>query len=439
MSARFPILGAPPILAAIPHPSVMYRNLRSRPSAEGPSRPLPLLILLLLSAGLWTCGESDLPGTDDDPSWRGEIISWEKVESWDIDQVDSLTAALGITVIPENGIDIYTVVYRTPDARGVDQTTASGALIVPTGVDGPFPLSGYQHGTIVLKDDVPSTGSVERNIGIIFSATGYITAMPDYLGLGQSPGLHPYVHAKSEATASVDMLRASRRVLEEIGVSDNGQLFLFGYSQGGHATMALLQEIEARHAEEFPITAAAPMSGPYDLAGAQTDMLLSGEPYSAPFYLPYLLLAYNEVYGMYDSPSDFFKEPWASTLPPLFNGMNNYDVLNAAVPATPLDILREEVLDDFLNNPDNPFRVALEDNTQLDRAPQSPTRLYYCTGDEQVHFQNAVNARQAYLELGVDIPALNSESLAGGAPLSHGGCVEPSLLNCRGWFESLRE
>jgi hypothetical protein len=168
-------------------------------------------------------------------------------------------------------------------------------------------------------------------------------------------------------------------------------------------------------------------------------MLLSGEPYSAPFYLPYLLLAYNEVYGMYDSPSDFFKEPWASTLPPLFNGMNNYDVLNAAVPATPLDILREEVLDDSLNNPDNPFRVALEDNTQLDRAPQSPTRLYYCTGDEQVHFQNAVNARQAYLELGVDIPALNSESLAGGAPLSHGGCVEPSLLNCRGWFESLRE
>jgi hypothetical protein len=37
-----------------------------------------------------------------------------------------------------------------------------------------------------------------------------LSAMPDYIGMGGSPGLHPYVHAASEATASIDMIRAAR-------------------------------------------------------------------------------------------------------------------------------------------------------------------------------------------------------------------------------------
>jgi pimeloyl-ACP methyl ester carboxylesterase len=425
----------------------MLSTRLARPSAEG-SSPIRLhrsglrssawLLLLAFAAGLWSCAESDLPAPRLDPEWRGELISYERTDSWTLDQVDSLVAALGIPLPPENGVDIYRVEYRTWDARMEAPTTASGALLVPTGISGPFPMGSYQHGTIVLKEDVPSRGSVEQMIGVLFTSTGYITAMPDYLGLGSSPGLHPYCHAKSEATASVDMLRASKSLMDELSVEDNGQLFLFGYSQGGHATMALVQEIEALHSGEFEITAAAPMSGPYDLVGAQTDMLLTGDPYSAPFYLPYIMLAYNGIYDMYAEPSDFLKEPWASTLPPLFNGMNNYDVLNAAVPAVPLDIIREDVLDDFLNNPENPFRRALEYNTQLSIAPQAPTQLYYCTGDDQVHYLNAINARQAYLDLGRDVPALNGEVFTGGTPLDHGGCVEPSLLSARSWFETLR-
>ncbi len=426
-----------------PSPALMLTFNCNRPSAEGqtrlPSNHFSWLLLLVFAAGAWSCEQAELPGTPGDPEWRGELVSYEKTDSWTVDQVDSLTASLGLVLSSENGLDIYRVEYTTWDARMESSTTASGALIVPTGLPGPLPMSSYQHGTVVLKDAVPSRGSYEQTIGIIFSSTGIVTAMPDYLGLGSSSGLHPYVHSKSEATACVDMLRASRTLLSELAIDLNEQLFLFGYSQGGHATMALIQEIEALHAEEFSITAAAPMSGPYDLVGAQTDMLLTGEPYSSPFYLPYIMLAYNGIYDMYATPADFLKEPWASTLPPLFDGTRDFADLNAAVPAVPLDIIRDDVLDDFLNNPDNPFRKALEDNTQLDVAPKAPTRMYFCTGDDQVHYLNAVNARQAYLDLGVDVPALNSETIGGGAPLDHGGCVEPSLLSARGWFESLRE
>ena len=396
---------------------------------------LLLLPLLILSA----CKEDLIDGDDGDPAYRGEVISYELTDSWTLAQVDSLLVEVGVSIPVSNGLDIYKVIYSTIDARGESQTQASGALAVPTGVPGPFPLSSYQHGTILLKEDVPSRGSGEIAIGIIFSATGYITALPDYLGLGDSPGLHPYCHSKSEATASVDMLRASRTVLKDIGVEENDQLFLFGYSQGGHATMALIQEIEARHTDEFTITAAAPMSGPYDLAGAQTDMLLLDEPYDSPFYLPYVMLAFNSVYDMYPTAADFLKEPYANTVPPLFDGLVNYSELNAAVPAIPKNIVRDDVFDDFLNNPENPFRKALEENSQLDVAPKSPTRLYYCTGDDQVSYINAINAQNAYQELGVMVPAINGESLSGGAPLDHGGCVQPVLLSARAWFETLKE
>jgi hypothetical protein len=51
----------------------------------------------------------------------------------------------------------------------------------------------------------------------------------------------------------------------------DGRLFLIGYSQGGHATAAAHRELEARHANEFTVTAAAPMAGALDLSGTALD------------------------------------------------------------------------------------------------------------------------------------------------------------------------
>ena len=60
--------------------------------------------------------------------------------------------------------------------------------------------------------------------------------MPDYIGMGESPGLHPYVHGESEATATIDMIRAAREfITDSLNLIDNHQVFLSGYSQGGHA------------------------------------------------------------------------------------------------------------------------------------------------------------------------------------------------------------
>src|SRR5262249_23460589 len=159
---------------------------------------------------------------------------------------------------------------------------------------------------------------------------------------GASPGLHPYHHARSEATACVDMLRAARTICATNGVPLTNQLFLCGYSQGGHATMALLRELETYHTNEITVTACAPMAGAYDLSGVTTANFLSGKSQPNPYYFIYLLAAYQEVYHLVPDLADLLAPPYNTTLPPLLNGASDGSDINLAMPTDPAQILKPE-------------------------------------------------------------------------------------------------
>src|SRR5690606_25458164 len=103
--------------------------------------------------------------------------------------------------------------YVTRDIRG-DSTVASGALMMPegTGCDS-LSMISYAHGTVLEKEDVPSRYNQEAIIATLMASTGRIVVAPDYLGLGDNPGLHPYLHGESEATATIDLIRATSEFL----------------------------------------------------------------------------------------------------------------------------------------------------------------------------------------------------------------------------------
>ena len=72
------------------------------------------------------------------------------------------------------------------------------------------------------------------------------------IGLGEGEGIHNYMHAETEASATIDLIIYGKELAYELlGVSSNNQLFLFGYSQGGHATMAAVKEIEEKVREKL--------------------------------------------------------------------------------------------------------------------------------------------------------------------------------------------
>ncbi|MFI5170784.1 MAG: alpha/beta hydrolase family protein [Chitinophagales bacterium] len=403
--------------------------------------PLPNTRFILFSALLlilYSSCRHDLLQTEFDDSFRGEIISYELLHAYTIEQSDSAMAAYdpGLLTYPNDyPIEIYRVTYKTINAAGIE-TYATGAVVIPVNTTTPFPLTVYDHGTVTKRYDVPSYESGEILIGIAYACAGYVMSLPDYLGMGDSPGRHLYCHAKTEATATVDLLRATKTLCEEKNVLLNDQLFIFGYSQGGHAAMATAREIQLYHKDEFDVTACAPMSGPYDISGAQTDFVLSDEPYGAPFYLPYLMFAYNDVYKMYDSPSDFLIPPYDTVLPPLFDGTYDGWEIDLEMPSVPKLIIKPEVLDDFLLNIEtNPFRIALKDNDLTGWQPNMPMIMYYCTADELVNYQNALNAQDFFIANGSTSTSLYQPS----STSNHTDCAQPCFIFARAWFDGMKD
>jgi hypothetical protein len=366
-----------------------------------------------------------------------QLVSYQLVQHYDIQDVQAILSSFGIPstiVAPEFELDYYKVRYTTLNARGTGTTIATGALVVPTGVTCPVPLVSYQHGTTTRKTSVPSyQGGSEYKIGVLASAVfGVVCAMPDYLGLGDEPGFHPYINSRTEASATIDMMRVARELKDTLGFNLNGEVLLFGYSQGGHSTMATFKEIETNLSSEFTVTACAPMSGPYDVAGVQATTITDPKPYATPAYLPYVIMGAQEANGnVYTSLSEIFRAPYDSLLPIYFDGIHSTGWINNQLPDTPSHMLGTTFFNNYLNDQNHFGRVLLREQNVYSWVPIAPLAMYYCEGDEQVFYRNSEVALDTMTALG----ALNVSATQLGTTLDHTNCAPLAILSAFAFFE----
>ena len=341
---------------------------------------------------------------------------------------EELSNEYGINAIYD--VDLYKVLYETLDVHGA-LDTASGLLIVPNSIHDTYPMLTYQHGTVSERWDVPSELRGGAGLAILFGGLGYVSTAADFLGLGEARGVHPYVHADTEASAAIDLIRAAKEFATNNNVLVNDQLFITGYSQGGHAAMATHREIERNLSNEFTVTASAPMSGPYSVSDKMVDFTLGDEPYFTTAYLGWLVISYEEAYGnIYNELGDFFKPNYAPFIEQFKNEEINLITLNFLLNGQlnlngglfPKNMLQDSIRDIILNDVDHPINDALIDNDVFDWAPTAPTRLFYCTADDQVTFENAILANEVMNMNGAtDVMAMDK-----GPDLGHGGCVTPA-------------
>jgi len=321
--------------------------------------------------------------------------------------------------------------YETIDPYGL-AITASAMLILPKGTNGPLPLVSVQHGTIAMKTDAPSQPGSGDNLAVLLATQGYAVVVPDYLGLGDSPSYQSYLYSRSEATCVIDALRAGKSLCASNKITLNGQLFLAGFSQGGHVTMAAHREIEASYADEFTVTASAPCAGTYDLGGATTEALLSKPDYPISYPFAMILAAYLPIYQLADTLEELLAEPYRRVLPPLLDGAHNETEISAVLPTDPIAILRSDYQADFRSNPNNPLRQALSDNNNYAWTPRAPVRLIHSRGDAIAVFANAEIAYNSFTNQGACCVSLVDP----GAPakLGHEDSYVPSLRAILTWF-----
>jgi hypothetical protein len=289
----------------------------------------------LTSCALVACGGNGSAGADvDDSGARGSLIQSPPV------RVASLTAAdlaatlqgdplgqqlLQVSGPPACGIDLHYIQYGTVGGKG-EQTSASGALMIPTGnaapCTGPRPILLHAHGiaferryNIAALTEVTNPARSEGLlIAAIFAAQGYIVVAPNYAGYDSSPlPYHPFVNADQQSKEMIDALTAARKAIGHVfaaGTTDSGKLFVSGYSQGGYVAMATVRALQQANQT---VTASSPMSGPYALEAFVDAAVFGQVPVGATLFMPFLTTSYQQTYGnIYNATTDIYSTTYAT-------------------------------------------------------------------------------------------------------------------------------
>ncbi len=305
------------------------------------SRPHPFgnrLILVALAALLTACGGGGGTdsGTVNTSLARGSLIQSPPPRLAPISAAQlqatlaASTSGQGVLQIAGNpvcGVDLYYMNYGTVGGAN-EPTNATGAIMVPSGsgaqCSGARPVVLWAHGTTTDRGynmaDIQNNGE-SALVAALFAAQGYIVVAPNYAGYDASRlPYHPYLNADQSSKDMIDALTAARAALADarlattnLGaarVSDNGKLFIFGYSQGGHVAMATHRALQAAGQT---VTATAPSAGPYAMLAFGDAVFYGNVNLGSTIFTPLLATSYQKAYGnIYAQPTDLYTAQYAS-------------------------------------------------------------------------------------------------------------------------------
>lgn len=382
---------------------------------------------------------------DSDPVLTDRVVSYNPVSSY---SAQSIEFALGIQslVIPElqsvienvsTGITVYRINYKTLYKDSV--ITASGIMSVPQ-TAGTYPVISFQNGTNTLHANAPSVNFDNETFLLIefLASNGYIVLIPDYIGFGASSDiLHPYYHRESTNNAIIDLIHAVKELGESgaINVNASGDLFLMGYSQGGGATISALEEIEGSDDLNMDVIAVSAGAGAYDLL-AFSNHLFTLETFPAPFYLPYFVYAQKEI-GLIHSPLNlFFKEPYASEIPGLFNGLHSGNEISDELTYEIDGLFTTDLLTQFnMGNQFEELRSALENNSIHGWESEVKIGLYHGSIDDNVFPIQSLVLYNEFIEAGTSESLISHHIMEG---KNHDTGVIPWGIMTIEWFNTLK-
>jgi pimeloyl-ACP methyl ester carboxylesterase len=332
-------------------------------------------------------------------------------------------------------VDIYRFEY--PMVYREQQIIASGIIGVPQTTGGSFPVLCFQHGTLVTKMEAPSLSvNTPQNLTIAgLAGAGYILLIPDLIGFGAADNFfHPYLVKQSNVNAVDAMLQAIRDLpggsFGNTVVNDS--LFLTGYSQGGWLTLALLEQLEQNSSHSWNIIATACGAGPYN-PELVLDYVLNSDTYLKPFFLPYVMLSFIEDGTIYGNMNKYFKEPYATRIPDLYNGIKTGNEIDAALTTNPQELFTAEMF----NYKSNPEFEEITNSFEKNRVTSWNTSasLLFIHGADDVYIPQILSD-SIYNDF-IDAGALNVEyEIITGA--DHNSAAAPAIGRSLIWFDSFR-
>tara|TARA_B100000795_G_C22666402_1_gene386150 strand:- start:395 stop:904 length:510 start_codon:yes stop_codon:yes gene_type:complete len=147
-------------------------------------------------------------------------------------------------------------------------------------------------------------------------------------------------------------------------------------------------------------------------------------------------MTYNEVYKITGSSySDLFVAPYDSLIPVLYQGHLDLFEINDYLPEIPVDMVQPYLVDQYLNNPNYKFKLALEENNIINWKTDTPTQFCYCTEDKRVLKENSFIAYDTMLKNGSPNLILRKAS----NKVGHIECAGYAFVYSKLWFNTFKK
>ncbi len=326
----------------------------------------------------------------------------------------------GVRDIPvSQAVDLYRMSYTAQSGKGAMRL--SGLLALPR--DGDVRrLVSFQHGTATTRSAVPSqpdgTGIAAA---IAFAGNGYALIAPDYPGMGEADGRHPYYVAEAIGPSIVAMIEAAQR-LDRV---PEAPVFLAGFSEGAWASLAALRLIEGGGGQ---VLGSAQVAGPYDLRHLSVPSTLRAPGPSGSVYLAYAAWGQAAYFG---KPLDsVLGGKYPALVERLFDGAPPDEIM-ASLPKQPREIFVREFLDAIEGQGSHWLADSFAANSLIDVIPQAPVRLYYGANDVDVPPQESIAAAARMNERGASVTAISV------GPLPHDASMLAAAPLILAWLNEL--
>ncbi|MDE0119611.1 MAG: alpha/beta hydrolase [Bdellovibrionales bacterium] len=293
----------------------------------------------------------------------------------------------------------YEVEYSTRDPYSGREITASGLLLVPSS-SRPLPLLVYHRATLLTKAAAPSLIPEEmividpiideRATMIMLALQGYIVLAPDYIGYGSSDDIrHPYLYRKSVTQTSLDMFFSVTEALKEYDISFTKDVYVMGYSQGGHGAIAFAQGFQDNNTRDFAIRALAAGGGPYDIL--ETIRELFDQNFITKITTLLFLQAYTYIYN-WDLDRIIRKNSYKDVIESAFE-YEDIEEPAKEIPNKVDDLFRSQFIEDIQKGRSDSIQKNLEENSVYNWAPSVPVLLFHARNDRIVPY---INMKIAY-------------------------------------------
>ena len=299
----------------------------------------------------------------------------------------------------------YRIEYMTADPYSDTETMRASGLVLAPSTSRSLPLLVYLHPTLFEKRHAPSLlpsalhsmDPVEdyRLMMIFLALQGYIVFAPDYVGYGASENKpHPYLHKKSVAQTTASLLRSAADALDEKGIPFQRDVFIMGYSQGGHGALAFAEALQ-NSSMNFKIQAVAAGGGPYDMLETVREHL--DQKTLMRIFITQLLQSYAYIYN-WNWDDIVRKTDYADIISSSFRH-ESLPKSTRGLPDRSDTLFRSQFVREITRRgreEDNLFQTSLKENNVYDWVPGFPVFLFHLKEDKFVPYENMEIAYRSF-------------------------------------------